>query len=97
MPFAGPKLKNVNKIAVLRANALGDFIFTLPALLAIHAAYPAAEIVLLGKPWHKEFLQQRRTPVNRVIVVPVKNGIRNEKNLSEDESAIEEFLQQMRK
>ncbi|MEJ7682000.1 MAG: hypothetical protein WKG06_29940 [Segetibacter sp.] len=66
------KLKNIHKIAVLRANALGDFIVTLPALKAIRSTYPDAEIVLLGKPWHKEFLIEGRTPVDRVIIVPVK-------------------------
>jgi ADP-heptose:LPS heptosyltransferase len=79
------KLTEVKKIAVLRANALGDFIVTLPALHAIRATYPKAEIVLLGKPWHKEFLTPGRTPVDRVIIVPIKKGIRNEQNKDEDE------------
>lgn len=91
------KLKNINKIAVLRANALGDFIVTLPALKAIRSTYPDAEIVLLGKPWHKEFLIEGRTPVDRVIVVPVKKGIRTEVNKNEDENEINQFLHQMRK
>lgn len=91
------KLKNVRKIAVLRANALGDFIVTLPALKAIRAAYPDAEIVLLGKPWHKEFLIKGRTPVDRVIVVPIKKGIRTETNKVEDENEVNNFLMQMQK
>lgn len=91
------KLKNIHKIAVLRANALGDFIVTLPALKAIRSTYPGAEIVLLGKPWHKEFLIRGRTPVDRVIVVPIKKGIRTEINKTEDESAIKDFLIQMQK
>ncbi len=64
------KLSNVRKIAVLRANALGDFIFTLPALDALRKAYPDAEIVLLGLDWHAEFLEGRPGPVDRVVVVP---------------------------
>ncbi|MDB5110427.1 MAG: glycosyltransferase family 9 protein, partial [Mucilaginibacter sp.] len=36
------------KIAVLRVNALGDFIFTLPALQALRETFPDAEIVYLG-------------------------------------------------
>lgn len=91
------RLKNVHKIAVLRANALGDFIVTLPALKAIRFAYPGAEIVLLGKPWHKEFLIPGRAPVDRVIVVPVKKGIRSETNKTEDENEVKDFLMQMQK
>ena len=90
------KLNNIQKIAILRANALGDFIVTLPAVNALRNAYPNAEIVLLGKPWHKKYLSKGRSPIDRVIVVPVKKGIRNEVGLTEDEAAIETFLGQMR-
>jgi len=61
---------NVQKIAVLRANRLGDLIFILPALDALRAAYPAAEIVLLGHAWYHDLLSGRPTPVDRVIAVP---------------------------
>lgn len=88
-------LKAVHKIAVLRANALGDFIVTLPALGAIRSAYPQAEIVLLGKPWHKEFLPAGRTPVDRVIVIPVKKGITGEQGAKENQEEIELFLHKM--
>lgn len=91
------KLKNIRKIAILRANALGDFIVILPALKAIRLAYPDAEIVLLGKPWHQQFLVSGRTPVDRVIVVPVKKGIRAEPDQSENENEVNDFLLQMQK
>jgi ADP-heptose:LPS heptosyltransferase len=91
------KLTNVKKIAVLRANALGDFIVTLPALNALKSTYPDAEIILLGKAWHKEFLTSGRTPVDRVIIVPVKKGIRNEPDQVENEQEINHFLQQMQR
>jgi ADP-heptose:LPS heptosyltransferase len=67
---------DVHKIAVLRANAIGDFLFTLPALESLAAAYPDAEIVLLGAPWHREFLTGRPGPVDRVLVAPALPGIR---------------------
>ncbi|MDQ6813858.1 MAG: glycosyltransferase family 9 protein, partial [Bacteroidota bacterium] len=95
MPQADYKLKNIQKIAVLRANALGDFIVILPALNALKNTYPQAEIVLLGKPWHHEFLVSGRTPVDRVITVPVKKGIRSESGQAEDETEIKTFLASM--
>ncbi len=63
-------LPGVRKIAVLRANALGDFVFALPALAALRAAYPHAEMVLLGRAWHAAFLAGRPSPVDRVVPVP---------------------------
>ncbi len=52
----GARVEGVRKIAVLRANALGDLMFSLPALGALAATYPEAEVVLLGAPWHRDFL-----------------------------------------
>src|SRR3954447_14890380 len=90
------KVKDVKKIAVLRTGALGDFIVTLPALNAIRAVYTDAEIILLGKPWHKKFLLKNRTPVDRVIIVPVKKGVRDELNEVEDAGSIEAFFEQIK-
>lgn len=66
----------MRKIAVLRANAIGDFVFVLPALTALRSTYPQAEIVLLGRPWHADFLANRPGPVDRVVVVPLSQGVR---------------------
>ncbi|SFN79775.1 ADP-heptose:LPS heptosyltransferase [Nitrosospira briensis] len=63
------------KIAVLQAKALGDFIVTLPALGAIKETYPNAELVLLAKPWVKEFLARRPSVIDRVINVPALAGV----------------------
>ena len=41
-------VNDVHKLAVLRANANGDYLVSLPALEALRAAYPHAELVLLG-------------------------------------------------
>lgn len=73
-PGAG-RLAGVRKIAVLRPNAVGDFVFALPALHALKRAYPDAELVLLGLPWHAAFLAGRPGPVDRVIVVPPMAGV----------------------
>src|SRR2546430_12805948 len=67
---------DVDKIAVLRANALGDLIFALPALDALRSAYPRADIVLLGAPWHARFLTGRPGPVDRVVALPPLPGVR---------------------
>ena len=72
----GERLPGVGRIAVLRANALGDFIFALPALAALRAAYPDAELVLLAAPWHAKLLAGRPSPVDRVLVIPPAPGIR---------------------
>ncbi|MBD0290871.1 MAG: glycosyltransferase family 9 protein, partial [Thermoleophilia bacterium] len=48
----------------------------LPALEALRAAYPSAEIVLLGAPLHAELLAGREGPVDRVVVVPPGRGVR---------------------
>lgn len=63
------------KIGVLHAKALGDLIVTLPALTAIKQTYPAAELILLAKPWVRDFIENRPSPIDRIIEVPVLPGI----------------------
>ena len=65
------------KIAVLHAKALGDLIVALPALGAIKETYPTAELVLLSRPWVKEFLAIRPSAIDRVINVPALTGVNN--------------------
>lgn len=76
--------ENVQKIAVLKAGALGDLIVALPAIEAIRIAYPKAEIVLLGRLWHKYFLSDKRTSIDRVVVVPPTSGIVDEGNIDNE-------------
>ncbi|MBX5494938.1 MAG: glycosyltransferase family 9 protein [Bryobacteraceae bacterium] len=85
----------VRKIAVLRANAVGDFIFALPALEALRAAYPSAEIVLLGLRWHRVFLEGRPSPIDRVIEVPASRGINEVTGKAEDPKDLDAFFQRM--
>jgi ADP-heptose:LPS heptosyltransferase len=89
------RVPGVERVAVLRANALGDFIFILPALDALRAAYPHAEIVLLGAPWHAKLLADRPGPVDRVLVVPPAPGIRDPLP-GEPDTTMAEFLQAAR-
>jgi ADP-heptose:LPS heptosyltransferase len=64
------RLSGVKKIAILRALVLGDLIFALPALDALHNTYPEAEIVYLGRLWHEKFLAGRVPGIQRVIGFP---------------------------
>ncbi len=86
---------HVHKIAVLRANAIGDFIFTLPALEALRHAYPQAEIVLLGLDWHAAFLKGRPGPVDRVVAIPPLEGLPPE-GVKEDPQQAARFFERMR-
>jgi len=78
--MSGPAMNgfvpDARKIAVLRANAVGDYLFCVPALESIKAAYPHAELVLLGDEWHERELSGRPGPVDRVIAVPPLPGLR---------------------
>ncbi len=91
------RVPDVRKIAVLRANGLGDYIFTLPALVALKVAYPQAEIVLLGKEWHKDFLTGRPGPVDRVIVMPPSRGVNEIAGAEENPAQLEHFFAAMHK
>lgn len=90
---------DVHKIAVLRANAIGDLMFALPAFAALRSAYPDAEIVLLGQPWHAGFLARRPGPIDRVLVVPRVPGVREERGqegAADEPAVIEQFLASLR-
>ncbi|NAS24825.1 glycosyltransferase family 9 protein [Herbidospora sp. NEAU-GS84] len=63
-------VESVERIAVLRATALGDLLLILPAVEALRRAYPAARITLLGKEWQVPFLRGRPGPVDDVVPVP---------------------------
>ncbi|GCF08720.1 glycosyltransferase family 9 protein [Dictyobacter arantiisoli] len=89
------RIPDVKKIAVLRANALGDFIFVLPALQALHHTYPEAEIVLLAKAWCATFMQARPSPIDRVIVVPPFGGVSEEPGYREDPLEMADFFAKM--
>jgi heptosyltransferase-2 len=63
----GSCLKNPQKILVRATNWIGDGVMSLPALEALRARFPAAEISVVAKPWVGE-LYQRHPAVNRRIV-----------------------------
>ena len=75
---AGPAglVPDVRRIAVLRANGIGDYVVAEPALSALRAAYPDAEITLLGAAHHAALLDGRPSPVDRVVRLPLVSGVR---------------------
>jgi ADP-heptose:LPS heptosyltransferase len=88
-------VKDVRKLAVLRANAIGDYLVSLPALEAMRAAYPEAELVLLGADWHADFLAGRPGPVDRCLPVPPTAGVRDDRPPA-PAATVERFFARMR-
>lgn len=89
-------LSGVERIAVLRAGGIGDLIFALPALEALRAAYPAAEVTLLGTRHHVALMDGRASPVDRVLAIPPSEGINMRDGEPGDPRAVEDFLAAMR-
>jgi ADP-heptose:LPS heptosyltransferase len=87
----GPLVPDVERIAVLRANGIGDFVLVLPALQALRAAYPAARITYLGSSWHPELLADRPGPWDRVVALPGPAGVGGE-DVTKDSPPVREFL-----
>jgi ADP-heptose:LPS heptosyltransferase len=87
----------VERIAVLRANALGDLVFALPALDALRAAYAGAELTLLGTALHADLLGSRPGPVDRVVVVPAADGIPEPGSRVQDAGEVDAFFAAQRR
>jgi len=89
------RVPGVGRLAVLRANAIGDYVVCLPALDALRAAYPDAELVLLGAGWHEAFLAGRPGPVDRCLAVPPAAGVRDDRPPA-DPAVLDAFFARMR-
>jgi heptosyltransferase II len=61
------RFANVQRILVRSTNWVGDAVMSIPALEALRARFPRAEIVLLSKPWVSE-LYWHHPAVNRQII-----------------------------
>lgn len=89
-------LPDVHKILVLRPNAVGDFVFSLPALHALRYTYPHAEIFFVGKQWHADFLASRPSPIDRVVVIPPVPGVGAHPDAKVDPGPVQNFIESMR-
>jgi ADP-heptose:LPS heptosyltransferase len=69
-------ISKAQRIAVLRANGLGDYLMAEPALASVRAAAPEATITLLGSGWEQQALPGRPGPVDEVVAVPWFAGVR---------------------
>lgn len=90
----GARFTDVERIAVLRGGGIGDLMFVLPAVESLAAAYPGAEIVLLGMPSHAAILADRTAPFSAVEVLPVHPGVRE--GTPVDPAATEAFVERVR-
>jgi len=75
LPLAQP-VPGVRRLAVLRSGGLGDLILAEPALAALRAAYPGAELTLLGAEHHRALVQGRDGPWDVFSEVPLIRGVR---------------------
>jgi heptosyltransferase-2 len=64
------------KILVRATNWLGDAVLSLPAIRALRAAHPRAEMVVLARPWVAALYEGERS-IDRVIPLTAASGARD--------------------
>ena len=87
------RFEGISRIAVLRGGGLGDLLFAVPAIAALKAAYPEAEVTLLGTPIHQQVVNATIGPIDKVRILPYSEGVRPGE---EDPDGVERFFAEMR-
>lgn len=87
------KFEGISRIAVLRGGGLGDLLFAIPAIAALKAAYPGADVTLLGTPIHEQVVSATVGPIDRVRILPYSEGVRPG---DEDPAGLERFFAEIR-
>jgi len=65
-----------SRILIRATNWVGDAVMSLPAIRAVHARFPGAQITVLARPWVAD-LYARETAIHRVIPYSAATGFRH--------------------
>lgn len=69
------KLNGIKKIVVFRALQIGDMLCAIPAIRAVHNAYPNAKITLVGLPWAKMLAERFPNYFHSLVTFPGYPGL----------------------